>query len=267
MKLSLRTATALLRHHSGAAWGVFDTSSAIYILHIVLSTLEPRHASARSPSHSWFAIDHNLTFHGENVNTGSRATPPLCPAAFLSRRNLRSPHRANVLPRAATYSSLACFFWGPAVSAQHTRLSLSRTHTRNISGSLGDEDGNTIISTDGHSNLGYTEEDSSVVAGSSVAAVVYAGDDGSEEMHVFFAMTWYDMESWAWGHYILEWATQGVFQVRLLLYALSSGLLPRAFGASRLAGCCRGVPQRNEAGGCFDVDLVVKCSGTTSLCW
>ena len=50
-------------------------------------------------------------------------------------------------------------------------------------------------------------------------------------MHVFFAMTWYDMESWAWGHYILEWATQGVFQVRLLLYALSSGLLPRVFGA------------------------------------
>lgn len=212
----------------GRSWG--GIRHILRDLHTTHCSLDTRTAT-RSPSHSWYAIDHNLTFHGENVNTGSRATPPLCPAVFLSRRNLRSPHRANVLPRAATYSSLACFFWGPAVSAQYTRLSLSRTHTRNISGSLGDEDGNTIISTDGHSNLGYTEEDSSVVAGSSVAAVVYAGDDGSEEMHVFFAMTWYDMESWAWGHYILEWATQGVFQVRLLLYALSSGLLPRVFGA------------------------------------
>lgn len=46
-----------------------------------------------------------------------------------------------------------------------------------------------------------------------MAAVVYAGEDGSEEMHVFFAMGWFDMESWAWAHYIVEWGTQGVFQV------------------------------------------------------
>lgn len=91
-----------------------------------------------------------------------------------------------------------------------TSVSLSHGNT---SHSLADENGNTVISTERHENPTYAEQDSWVVAGSSVAAVVYDGDDGSEEMHVFFAMAWFDMESWAWGHYLLEWATQGIFQV------------------------------------------------------
>ena len=46
----------------------------------------------------------------------------------------------------------------------------------------------------------------------SVAAVAYASDDGYEELHVFFAMAWFDIGSWAWGHFVVEWGTKGVFQ-------------------------------------------------------
>lgn len=47
----------------------------------------------------------------------------------------------------------------------------------------------------------------------SVAAATYTGDDGEEEMHVFFAMGSFDVGSWAWAHYIAEWGTKGVFAV------------------------------------------------------
>lgn len=43
--------------------------------------------------------------------------------------------------------------------------------------------------------------------------MTYLGDDGLEEMHVFFAMAWFDLGSWAWMHYINEWGTKGIFMV------------------------------------------------------
>jgi len=48
----------------------------------------------------------------------------------------------------------------------------------------------------------------------SSAAVVFTGDDGEEEMHLFFHLGWFDTGSWAWAHYVFEWATKGVFQVK-----------------------------------------------------
>ena len=47
----------------------------------------------------------------------------------------------------------------------------------------------------------------------SAAAVVHTSDDGVEEMHLFFDLGWYDVGSWAWGHFAVEWGTKGVFQV------------------------------------------------------
>ena len=47
----------------------------------------------------------------------------------------------------------------------------------------------------------------------SAAAVTYTGAGGEEEMHVFFHLAWFDLGSWAWAHYITEWATKGIFQV------------------------------------------------------
>ncbi|CAM9838625.1 unnamed protein product, partial [Discosporangium mesarthrocarpum] len=46
----------------------------------------------------------------------------------------------------------------------------------------------------------------------SASLVEWIGDDGLEELHVFFSVAWFDMGSWAWTHYINEWATRGVFQ-------------------------------------------------------
>eukprot|EP00904_Undaria_pinnatifida_P003100 jgi/Undpi1/12791/HiC_scaffold_7.g02458.m1 len=45
----------------------------------------------------------------------------------------------------------------------------------------------------------------------SASIMTYLGDDGLEEMHVFFAMAWFDLGSWAWMHYINEWGTKGIF--------------------------------------------------------
>lgn len=47
----------------------------------------------------------------------------------------------------------------------------------------------------------------------SAAAIVHTSDDGVEEMHLFFDVGWYDVGSWAWGHFVVEWGTKGVFQV------------------------------------------------------
>ncbi|CAM9155683.1 unnamed protein product [Discosporangium mesarthrocarpum] len=46
----------------------------------------------------------------------------------------------------------------------------------------------------------------------SASIVEWIGDDGLEELHVFFSVAWFDTGSWAWVHYINEWATRGVFQ-------------------------------------------------------
>lgn len=77
--------------------------------------------------------------------------------------------------------------------------------------SLVDADGQSITETDGI----WDPSSSMETPGASMAAVTFKGEDGSEEMHVFFAMAWFHMESWAWAHYLMEWATQGVFQVRV----------------------------------------------------
>lgn len=70
-----------------------------------------------------------------------------------------------------------------------------------------DDAGNSLSQNEGLSATDYPN------AGASAAIVTYAGNDGSQEMHVFFAMAWFDLESWPWAHYIMEWATQGIFQV------------------------------------------------------
>lgn len=41
----------------------------------------------------------------------------------------------------------------------------------------------------------------------------YTGTDGHEELHIFFTMGWFDAGSWAWTHYVHEWATKGIFMV------------------------------------------------------
>ena len=49
-----------------------------------------------------------------------------------------------------------------------------------------------------------------------VAIAEYNGSGdllGLEELHVFFELAWFDMGSWAWGHYLAEWGTRGIFQV------------------------------------------------------
>ncbi|CAN0428257.1 unnamed protein product [Pylaiella littoralis] len=43
------------------------------------------------------------------------------------------------------------------------------------------------------------------------AMLSYTGTDGHEELHVFFTMGWFDAGSWAWAHYVHEWATKGIF--------------------------------------------------------
>lgn len=61
------------------------------------------------------------------------------------------------------------------------------------------------------------ETGTSIVTGDGVintAVLTYTGADGSEEMHIFFPLAWFDAGSWAWAHYLNEWATKGVFMVR-----------------------------------------------------
>ncbi|CAM9308757.1 unnamed protein product [Choristocarpus tenellus] len=45
-----------------------------------------------------------------------------------------------------------------------------------------------------------------------VSAVEWIGEDGLEELHLWFAMGWFDMGSWGWGNYITDWGTKGIFQ-------------------------------------------------------
>lgn len=50
----------------------------------------------------------------------------------------------------------------------------------------------------------------------SVAACTYLGNDGEEEMYIFFSLAWFDLGSWAWAHYIAEWGTKGIFAVSMI---------------------------------------------------
>lgn len=47
----------------------------------------------------------------------------------------------------------------------------------------------------------------------SAAMVLWEGTDNLEEMHMFVAVGWFDADSWAWVHHLVEWATKGVFVV------------------------------------------------------
>lgn len=49
----------------------------------------------------------------------------------------------------------------------------------------------------------------------SAAAMAYTSVDGYEELHLFFSLAWFDIGSWAWIHFVVEWGTKGVFQVLL----------------------------------------------------
>ncbi|CAN0374160.1 unnamed protein product [Pylaiella littoralis] len=46
----------------------------------------------------------------------------------------------------------------------------------------------------------------------SAAAMAYTSVDGYEELHLFFSLAWFDIGSWAWIHFVVEWGTKGVFQ-------------------------------------------------------
>ncbi|CAN0214942.1 unnamed protein product, partial [Scytosiphon promiscuus] len=55
-----------------------------------------------------------------------------------------------------------------------------------------------------------------IIAGSSsdqenAAMLSYTGDDGHEELHIFFTIGWFDAGAWPWAHYFNEWATKGIF--------------------------------------------------------
>eukprot|EP00903_Cladosiphon_okamuranus_P012911 g12054.t1 len=61
----------------------------------------------------------------------------------------------------------------------------------------------------------YTDASGTVLTGaggSSVGIAEYIGADGLEELHCFLGLGWFDTGSWAWGHYIAEWGTKGIFQ-------------------------------------------------------
>ena len=62
----------------------------------------------------------------------------------------------------------------------------------------------------------YVDENGSpLLSGASLPSasmVTYVSDSGFEELHVFFSMAWFDVSSWAWLHYLVEWGTKGVFQ-------------------------------------------------------
>ena len=66
----------------------------------------------------------------------------------------------------------------------------------------------------------YADESGTVIPGEfftgaeNAGIVEYIGADGLEEMHVFLGLAWFDQGSWAWAHFIAEWGTRGIFQVR-----------------------------------------------------
>lgn len=66
----------------------------------------------------------------------------------------------------------------------------------------------------------YADESGAVLSGfsfagsQSVSIAEYIGANGLEEMHVFLGLAWFDLGSWAWAHFIAEWGTKGIFQVR-----------------------------------------------------
>lgn len=65
-----------------------------------------------------------------------------------------------------------------------------------------DESGTTLLGPSGQTNV-------------AIAEFIGSGDLlGLEEMHIFFEIAWFDKGSWAWGQYLAEWGTRGIFQVR-----------------------------------------------------
>ncbi|CAM9841874.1 unnamed protein product [Choristocarpus tenellus] len=64
--------------------------------------------------------------------------------------------------------------------------------------------------------VAYADASGSFLKGSedqpSVSAVQWIGNDGPEELHIFYSFAWFDMGSWAWANFFAEWATRGAFQ-------------------------------------------------------
>ncbi len=66
----------------------------------------------------------------------------------------------------------------------------------------------------------YADASGTVIGGTTftgaqnAAIVEYIGADGLEEMHIFISLAWFDAGSWAWAHFITEWGTRGIFQVK-----------------------------------------------------
>lgn len=63
-----------------------------------------------------------------------------------------------------------------------------------------------------------------------VAIITYTVTDGPEEMHLFFPLAWFDAGSWAWAHFIQEWASKGVFMVSFGHFTRIGYFVFRAFG-------------------------------------
>lgn len=74
-----------------------------------------------------------------------------------------------------------------------------------------DESGTTLLGPDGQTNV-------------AIAEYIGSGDLlGLEELHIFFEIAWFDKGSWAWGQYLAEWGTRGIFQVGTRRTRLPSG--------------------------------------------
>lgn len=82
--------------------------------------------------------------------------------------------------------------------------------------------------------------------------MTYRGTDGLEEMHVFFAMAWFDLGSWAWMHYVNEWGTKGTFMVSTIVCSRSRG--DEASDVD--AGADDGIPPYLFAGGKYGGQVV-----------
>ena len=88
-----------------------------------------------------------------------------------------------------TYFAVILFTPCPAIPSPHALCRYA------------DESGTTLEGPDGQTNV-------------AIAEYIGSGDlVGLEELHIFFEIAWFDKGSWAWGQYLAEWGTRGIFQV------------------------------------------------------
>ena len=123
-----------------------------------------------------------------------------------------APKVTPPIPQPKTHKTiLSIHSQNPGPPTPPPRAELLRANEPSPSNSYTDAEGTTLAL-----NITYNEgEDNEYVHSyPSAAAVTYTNEAGLEEMHMFFHMAWFDTGSWAWGHYVVEWATKGVFQVK-----------------------------------------------------